>query len=167
MGEFFSQSVPGYEVITTLRNLSELVLGGIAGIVELPEFDETDPDIINSYGGDSAGKYKLDLSTLMLGDKTLAELYPQAVYSGAPIKMRTNNSYFICPNTSYTYGIALSYNKYNLDHTDVLRLILGYVKTEGKTPSIDVPRNVGILTSGAIFTAAKEGRVLFNTIIRN
>lgn len=167
MGEFFSQSGPGYEVITTLRNLSELVLGGIAGIVELPEFDETDPDIINSYGGDSSGKYKLDLSTLMLGDKTLSELYPQAVYSGAPIKMRTNNSYFICPNTSYTYGIDLSYNKYNLDHTDVLRLILGYVKTEGKTPSIDVPRNVGILTSGAIFTAAKEGRVLFNTIIRN
>ena len=103
----------------------------------------------------------------MLGDKTLAELYPQAVYSGLPIKMRTNSKYFICPNTSYTYGIDLSYNKYNLDHADVLRLILGYVKTTGKTPSIDVPRNVGILTSGAIFTAAKESRVQFNTLIRN
>ena len=167
MGEFFSQNGPGYEVITTLRNLSELVLGGIAGIIELPVFDETDPDIINSYGGDSNGTYKLDLSTLMLGDKTLAELYPQAVYSGSPIKMRTNSRYFICPNTSYTYGIDLSYNKYNLDHVDVLRLILGYVKTTGKTPSIDVPRNVGILTSGAIFTAAKESRVQFNTLIRN
>lgn len=165
MGRFFSQEGPGYEPLMSLTNLSELVLGGIMGIVNLPLFDETDEDVINSYI--SNGAYKIDFATLTLGGRTLSDIYPQAKYSGRPIRMRTESPYFICPVSTYGSGIDISYNKYSMDYADILRLILGYKLSTGKNPAIDAVRSVAAMSNAAVFTSAKEGRVVFNTVTRN